>query len=66
MNNRKTAIELEEVFRSDPVNEQVDAERRVREYLSVVQRVYEHLKRHHPKILTVLRKRANLKRVPRR
>lgn len=66
MNNRKTAIELEELFRSTPANDQVDAESRVREYLSVVQRVYEHLKRHRPNILTVLRKRASLKRIPRR
>lgn len=66
MANRITAMKMDERVYVSQEESRIEAERRMGEYLEVVERVYHHIKQHRPKILTALQKRASLKRVSRR
>lgn len=62
MANRIMGIDTEERFCVQHQEERIEAERRMGEYLEVVDRIYQHVKQHRPNILTALQKRASLKR----
>ncbi len=61
-NINKNKISIADLYPNITDEERLEAEDRLRRYLAVVKKIFEHIQAENPKILTELRRRARLRK----
>jgi hypothetical protein len=62
MSNDESRSKIADLYRDLTSDEQAAVEDTLRGYLAIVKRIFEHVQKHNPEILTELRRRARLRK----